>query len=397
MCTFILSDNFDSDAAIIDLKSGGPDLTTITEYRDFSIKHNLLHITGEMTPQPFVTKTYDFFLLGEIYNYTGASELEFLATLYLEHQEKFIDYIDGEFLIIVVNKENNCADFFSDPWATRQAWRQGNTIATRVRSPELRLEPNKHYRWSSNQLVCLNNAIITWDLNQHKTEFDDIFEKLEQAIVKRWRPNSALLLSGGIDSSVVALVLHKHNLPVTAYSFDFSGTESSDSLEKVRNLATTHTYHYISEMPDDSVLLRWLAKKLNTNNHKVVLTGAELDGVYENYRHKPEIPTMKQFKYFPPTNLNDIFPWEHFEGGRMRYILDNWETQMLHEAVEVRNCFLDRDLVQEFLWLCSYLKNERFKHFLKTYLEAHGLQLDYSNQTRFDEHVKHVFRTNDPN
>ena len=43
----------------------------------------------------------------------------------------------------------------------------------------------------------------------------DIHSALERACVKRWHPDGVLLLSGGVDSSAVAVCLQNNQLTIS--------------------------------------------------------------------------------------------------------------------------------------------------------------------------------------
>ena len=379
MCTFILSRDLESQSdLILRSKPGGPDLTTKTTYKDFTILHNLLWITGDFTQQPYSTDTYDFFLLGEVYNYVGKSELEFIYDLYISYRDKFIDHIDGEFLIIIVDKSSNLVHFYTDPWSTRQLWASENTFSTLQHAGSQRLKENSHYVWDGNNLNLMNNCLVTWDLSQHKDSLTDIHKALEEAVVKRWHEDSVLLLSGGTDSSTIAVILQKYELPTTCVSFDFTANrDESDNIRKIKQHASIHNYIFLDDLSSQS-LTNDLASRIRDLGKRVCLTGNDYDGVYENYIHKPKVQTPNMFDSFPE-DLSTIFPWYHFGNGIVRKICDVWETAYLEKSIELRNCYLDKILVQEFLWLSNSLKNIRPKHFLRSYLEQHNVDLEFKN------------------
>jgi len=70
-----------------------------------------------------------------------------------------------------------------------------------------------------------------------------------------------------------------------------------------------------------------------------------------------------------------MFPWKHFYGGMNRFLLDKNESIALSYGVEVRNVFLDKRLVQEWLWLSADLKNSEIKGPLKNYLRNRNISL----------------------
>jgi asparagine synthetase B (glutamine-hydrolysing) len=68
-----------------------------------------------------------------------------------------------------------------------------------------------------------------------------------------------------------------------------------------------------------------------------------------------------------PQNLNDIFPWPSFYYSSMEsYIAKEEYVAGLH-GIEARYPFLDRDVVQEFLWLSPELKNSQYKSVIDQY------------------------------
>ena len=107
------------------LKSRGPDATNIIEFNGYVFVHNLLHICGEKTLQPFVSEEEKIIALfnGEIYNYQEFGEYksdgECLLDLYQKYGEEFIKKLDGEFAIVIFDFKNNKIILSSDIFATK--------------------------------------------------------------------------------------------------------------------------------------------------------------------------------------------------------------------------------------------------------------------------------------
>ena len=384
MCTFLISNNnFRVETLQSELKKGGPDHTSIITYDKYSFIHNLLWITSPKTTQPYETSKYDFYLLGEMYNWdkTLSSELENIASLYETYGDSFVNNIDGEFLIIIVNKDTLEIDFFSDPWSTRQCWFYQEDdfwcfSTFKYSDKAARMPHNSHCRWDGNTFHLINGCLRLWDLSKHKDSLKDIHKALEDAVVKRWHKDSVLLLSGGTDSSTIAVALQKYGLPTTCVSFDLTANrEESDNISKIKQHANIHNYIFLDDLSSQT-LTNDIVSRISDLGKRVCMTGNDYDGVYENYRHKPKVQTPNMFSSFPD-DLSTIFPWHHFNSGIVRKICDVWETAYLKRAIEVRNCYLDKNLVQEFLWLNSSLKNIRPKHFLRSYLEQHNVNLEF--------------------
>ncbi len=108
------------------LKLRGPDLTNQYKFNDYTFIHNLLHITCNIVPQPFVKDNIVCLYDGEIYNYKELipnmnfkSDGECLIPLYLKYGIDFAKYLDGEFAICLFDFNLNNAYLASDTFGTK--------------------------------------------------------------------------------------------------------------------------------------------------------------------------------------------------------------------------------------------------------------------------------------
>ena len=94
----------------------------------------------------------------------------------------------------------------------------------------------------------------------------------------------------------------------------------------------------------------------------VYLSGAGADEIISDYG-------FNGTKFFPhssfggkfPKNFSDFFPWESvFLGTQRDYLMKEEITAGAH-SLESRYPFLDRQVVQEFIWLSPETKNEIYK------------------------------------
>ena len=73
MCSFLIFNWLIENIEYVNyfLKFRGPDLTNSITYEGFLFLHNLLHLTGDITKQPFIDEENKIVCLfnGEIYNY----------------------------------------------------------------------------------------------------------------------------------------------------------------------------------------------------------------------------------------------------------------------------------------------------------------------------------------
>ena len=81
--------------------------------------------------------------------------------------------------------------------------------------------------------------------------------------------------------------------------------------------------------------------------------------------------------------LNDIFPWHSFYDGTQIQYLNKEEYVAGAYGIETRYPFLDTQLVQEFLWLSSDLKNKKYKAPIAEYLEKYNFPFEEGKKTGF--------------
>lgn len=416
MCTFKITNYIGRQDIDEHLVLGGPDYTSTIRLNDIYITHNLLSITGEFTIQPVESNGLYFLLMGEIYNYdlTLPSDIFYAIQKYEEYGSAFTEYLDGEFLIIIINPTDNTIDFFTDPWSTKQVWFSKSVdgfyfgtypliIPTSDISHlnrkfddnewsnhNIRLNHNSHYRFNinENELYHINSEIHKWNLDQYKDTLSDVTIALENAIDKRYHSNSLLLLSGGIDSSVIAIRLAEAHKHIYSATLNFTDAEDTDTQHDVINYCsdyhdnTIFTHDISPLLPDNDNILKNMKISQSSDcirqyfrvnyNCKVLITGNGSDEIFCNYMNKHnKIPEFTVF----PTDLVNVFPWKNFYGGTHRRLIDLWETSTLHYGMETRSAFHDKFLIQEWLNLAPNLKNKEYKHFLKEYLRKRDIKI----------------------
>jgi asparagine synthetase B (glutamine-hydrolysing) len=393
MCTFKIT-NCHNDLEVDKyLRLGGPTLSQTIVLDNIHFTHHLLSITGKLTPQPVKSGDYYYMLLGEIYNYDKSlpSDIYYAIEMYEKHKEKFTNYLDGEFLIIVYDTKEKQIHFFTDPWSTRQAWFETwddyfyfgtypkNEIPNRLefwnfkRFGNLeRLLHNSHYVYDvkDNHLEQVNSELHKWNLDQFDNSYDTFKEKLEQAILKRYHEDSVTCLSGGLDSGAIALCLTDHKIPFTSITLNITKAEDCRSLSSVlaytNDYNTSYVYTDYTEIKKYDILKQFnlqetavaqMAQHASNLNKKVVIQANGFDEIFSNYSEDGK----KGNKFFWPENLKEIFPWDHFYGGQNRRLIDRKELIFLIYGLEIRNIFLDKYLVQAWLNLSVELKNSTFK------------------------------------
>ena len=125
MCSFLFSSKEPSADSNRLMVGRGPDKTTLTEIGDFYFMHNLLSITGEFTPQPFIDEEREVVVVynGEIYNAEGyQSDGHIIIPRYFQYGFRMPNALDGEFAICLVDYRNQKILLSTDVFATKPLW-----------------------------------------------------------------------------------------------------------------------------------------------------------------------------------------------------------------------------------------------------------------------------------
>jgi asparagine synthetase B (glutamine-hydrolysing) len=399
------------------LPLGGPDATNTIERDGIFFTHSLLHITGPKMIQPLEKNEKLFLLLGEIYNYDREleSEIAYVAAMYEAHGSQFTEKLDGEYLVVIY--EDGIIKFFTDPWSRRQAWYEtfddyfyfGTFPLDEKNATATRLKNNSYYTFDpkTKNLQLEYDTLHEWDLNQHKTDITDWTIAFEKAVMKRWHSGMVLSLSGGLDSTAIALCLADYKLPYS--SINLALVECEDMITYAQTLLYTkefNTPYMIKTYESDNSVeynrlknaglshngSRRIAKKIKELGLKVNLAGHGAEEIMTNYMNKDLIDPPSEFTVWP-NDLNSVFPYSHFyalrasnghTGSYRRNILDKHELISLTYGVELRNVFLDIELAQEWLWLSPELKNRTIKYPIVKYLQDRNIKIPDSPSISFN-------------
>tara|TARA_Y100000588_G_scaffold328574_1_gene364190 strand:+ start:292 stop:1635 length:1344 start_codon:yes stop_codon:yes gene_type:complete len=392
----------------------GPDKTSIETINGIQFLHNLLHLTGEITTQPFQKNNIVALFNGEIYNYLDFGDYktdgEVLIDLYEKHGTSFVKKLDGEFAICVIDFERKKILIANDPFACKPLWYQFTKEDFGIASYKSQLVPlgfenpkklyaNKTRVYSLETLEVieeLDNHI--WDLNQYKDSFDDWISAFEQSISKRTKSNYGIYLglSSGYDSGAIACELLAQN--INFKSFTIAGPENRQVVNDRVSLIPNHeileltrkeyeeTKNYIVSECEEflyedqykdynikgdkaSFGLASICKRANRDNLRIYLSGQGADEIISDYGFNGEkIYDHSSFGGKFPNTLDGFFPWHSFYDGTQIQYLNKEEYVAGHYGIETRYPFLDKGLVQEFLWLKPELKNSIYKSSLDSYL-----------------------------
>jgi asparagine synthetase B (glutamine-hydrolysing) len=424
MCSFLVTTRKIASLTYVNAfqQRRGPDLTHCFEDGTFTYIHNLLSITGDLTPQPFIDDSCVAVFNGEIYNYNTfgsfVSDGQSILPVYKKYGTSFAQYLDGEFAICIVDRSHNTIVLSTDVFGTKPLWYafEGGDVCVASYESSLRRLGFKHpLRLPSNTTrvyaldgtrECLEeHQVHTFALEQYKTDFRDFIYAFERSIEKRSSNLTKKIfmgLSSGYDSGAIALALEKRG--TTFKIFSIEDNENSIVLsERIKRhadvvrcslstwdfLKTQYTIKryaedvYMNIIPHEgrggfvtdntgAVGLGYICNLARNEGYRVLFSGQGADEIFSDYGFNGKKYTRhSSFGGLFPDDLNTVFPWPNFFDGTQRAYLDKEEAIAGSYGIETRYPFLDTAVVQEFLSLSPILKNSFYKAPLHAYLKDH--------------------------
>tara|TARA_R100001463_G_scaffold92749_4_gene147541 strand:+ start:651 stop:1967 length:1317 start_codon:yes stop_codon:yes gene_type:complete len=408
----------------------GPDLTEIVDVNDIQILHNLLQITGEMTSQPIIDNDLVCVMNGEIYNYKSFGDYESdvlcILPLYKEYGMDFAKRLDGEFAIVIIDFEKDELILINDTFATKPLWIQsdGNEFALGSYQSSVEICGYKsgfkmwgNYAWKfklSTMEQISSTQLVEFDITQHKDSYDDWITAFQNSIRKRTentKQKMFLGLSAGYDSGAITCELNKQSKKYTAYTImsgenpeiinarhnlindgeiiHLTKAEYKKLFDRNRDECEEFTYKdmykdYNIKNDKASVGLAAICSRANKRKQKIYFSGQGADEIISDYGFNGnKIYDHSSFGGKFPDDLNGFFPWHSFYDGTQIQYLNKEEYVAGSFGIETRYPFLDKDLVQEFLWLSVGLKNKQYKAPLHHYLQINNFPFEAGRKTGF--------------
>jgi len=394
------------------MKHRGPDEGKEVPLEKFHLGHQRLSIIGlEDGIQPIHNRDKSKWIVcnGEIYNYPKLkqklktadvsflteSDSESALKIYEQYGVEGIKQLDGMFAFFIADEKNNTFVAARDTLGIKPLYYGIDTNGNYVFSSELKTLylvtkdvhefPAGHYYTPETGFVCYRR-IESPSITEEKYEdayTSMIHEQLTDAVEKRLLADVevGVLLSGGLDSSLIAAIaakLNKSDKPVKSFCV---GSEGSVDLKRARDVAEaigTEHYEYVYT-PDElieaipkviyalesyepslvrSALPNYFVSKLASQHVKVILSGEGADELFAGYDYMKKFDTTE--------TLND-------EIIRVINTLHNINLQradrmsMAH-SLELRVPFLDLDLIQDALEIPANLKLHTEEQMEKTIL-----------------------------
>ena len=375
MCGFIASKGKYNNSYI---QKRGQDATNVSVYNGITFLHNLLSITGEFTPQPFIEDDIVCLFNGEIYNHSfKKTDGENIIPLYKKHGIMFPKELDGEFAIALYDFKNDIVLFVTDRFATKPLWVNGIECGSYKSGVNGKKVPANTLiiKRISNGEPLAKKKYHEWNFEQYKTNIDDCISAFEEAVKKRYKEECFIGLSSGYDSGAIALVLHEMNANFKAFTIQakedmqiisrrFALLRNAEILSfnpEGEEIEAENFYYKIwkedgydtSSYKNDyaSKALNFICKKAHSEGRRVYLSGSGADEILSDYSL---IPNQSEFKGAYPLDLKE---WRNFNESCMYSYLGKEEYVSGHHNIETRYPFLDTLFVQEFLSLIPAIKN----------------------------------------
>ena len=440
MCSFLVTSIMEFIIEYVNfyLKFRGPDFTKDVIINKIRFIHNLLHMTGEVTLQPFVSQSGNIVCLfnGEIYNYKQFGDYKSdgccLIDVYQKYGTKFVKELDGEFAIVLFDFSKNIFICSTDVFATKPIWLAIENRQFGISSYESalkRLEFTNSVKIPANTTLVYNLrtlklvetfTVFDFNLEQKSDSYDGWITAFDNAIKKRAQNTTYdvfVCLSSGYDSGTICCALNKLAIPYFTYTIE--ANENIDVMNKRFEINKTtckeNIYYKLTEkdffrqrtylkkscenfvyyipnqkvtvMSEDkgAVGISYIFKQASSSKRRVYLSGQGVDEIYSDYGfagHK--YYKHSQFGGLFPSDLTAIFPWVSFYDGTQKSYLGKEENVSGGWGIEGRYPFLDKYVVQEFLWLKAELKNKYYKAPLHMYMQNESYP--------FDEGVKIGFK-----
>lgn len=408
----------DLDKAINEGKARGPERTQTIRFDECLFVFHRLAINGldAGSMQPIELDGVTMICNGEIFNYnelysmldvrpTTHSDCEVILHLYKRFGiERTVELLDGEFAFVLLDRtgEQSVLYYARDPFGVRplymcQSETDENVIGLASELKVLNHISNGQMTISQVEPGTYGTSVKnshTWHLDGKTTRyfripalslhskvqiqpnlyFDQIVDTLKTAVRKRVETSersTACLLSGGLDSSLIAALAAQYYDNLNTYSV---GMEGSEDLRNARivadHIGSKHTEVILTEddffnaIPEvikaiesfDTTTVRasvgnyLVAKYIRENSEdKVVLNGDGSDEVAGGYIYMLHAPSNLDFDTECRRLLSDIHYFDVLRSDR----------SVSSNGLEGRTPFLDKTFVSTYMQIPSHIRNPR--------------------------------------
>lgn len=391
MCGIVGAFKTDMSEGLEALRHRGPTSAHSVEIGGFYIGHTRLEIIapGQAANQPLTYGPITVALNGEIWNYSALraqlvdlgyqfnseGDAEVLAALYTHAGPACFERVEGMFAAAIYDNRDGSLTLLRDrfgeiplhylphpPYAFASEMKALAAAGLSSRD-SLRLPPG-HFARCDGRTLSIHAYYHIPETSREATLADassELYKHLEAGVNERLigEEEGCLLLSGGIDSTTIGLLLSRHNPSLQAYIGVYD--HASPDLAAARDAATfmgiaLHEVEILSpaqreleeivaiiEMPHKAqVEIAWpchiLAERIRADGFRVVFTGDGSDELWASYRFAQEkIDQGKADWYDYRKKL--FLQQENKNFARANKIF-------MHHGIEPRAPFLHRPLVE---------------------------------------------------
>jgi asparagine synthase (glutamine-hydrolysing) len=437
MCGILVLDKDTKDvlSASERLTARGPDATKEVIIDDYLFVFKRLAIMDleETGMQPFEYDTNVLIANAEIFNYKqikseltdytfkGNSDCEVLLPLYQILKTEMFQFLDGEFAIVLYDKEEQSIIAARDAIGIRPLFygydKTTNKILFASEAKALIDNVKKIIPFPPGHFYKDGLFTKFSDLLPVKKFHQDMFfeitqnieSKLKNAVLKRLDSDAPLgfLLSGGLDSSLVCSIAQKHlDKPIRTFSIgmekdpidlkyakevaEYLGCDHTevtitkndvlDSLEDVIYQLETYDITTIRASIGMYLLAKYIHEKTDI---KVILTGEVSDELF-GYKYTDFAPTAEAFQAESVKRVKELYMYDVLRADRC----------LASNSLEARVPFADNDFASYVLRISPIFKMNRYrvgkyllrKAFEKDYLPQHIL---YREKAAFSDAVGH--------
>lgn len=389
----------------------GPDNTTVKTFemnhKQVYLMFHRLSINGlsDSSNQPMEVAMYPGIILmcnGEIYNFKELakmydfhlqtqSDCEIIIHLYhLLGFEKCVSLLDGVFSIVLIDENTSDIMIARDPFGVRSLYWTDNKNELLV-SSELKSisDIDKNVSPYPPGTMTIINNIQKRFIHKEYFTMDDLIpvsgtedsltsminEKLKNAVKKRLLSDRPIgcLLSGGIDSSIIAMLLSKMIYPrkVRTFSIGMSGSRDLECARLVsEHIQSDHTEVIVTEEDMihsidrtikqiesfDTTTVRastpmYLLSKYIVENTdiRVIFSGEGADEISGSYLYFHNAPNVYCFQSECMRLLQDIHYFDVLRGDKTT----------AGNGLEIRVPFLDKEFVRMYMGIDPSLKMPR--------------------------------------
>ena len=372
-------------------------------------------------------------------------DTDVIVPMYEKHGRDFVRVLDGEFAIVLYDKSKDEVLVSTDVFMTKPmfvAKGSGGMGVASYASALVSAAERGGCGWSAKDVVmaepntCVvykvgngdevyRTRVYDFDLRQYKTGMEDWEAAFEEAVKKRALHGGKmfLCLSSGYDSGCIALALNRlgieydtfstmkgENVDVlrsrlrlgkmggacgTCYTVEGVPDEMREACGKmVGEVCEPWTYVHddgpdgartVMENDGGARAMAFICSKMSDMDYRVVLSGSGADEILSDYGFGGrKIYYHSEFGGLWPEKLEGWFPWRKFYGDTQRSYLFKDEFVAGGWGIEGRYPFLDKKVVQEWLWLRSDVKNSEYKAVLASYMRKHGYPMETGRKIGFN-------------